>query len=65
MTSLTTAKIALAVAGLFAFGYGVRVDSQSIRWVGIALVAAAAILRFVRRAPPGGTTGGDPANGAG
>ena len=41
-------KIALAVAGLLAFGYGVRVDSATIRWMGIAFVAAAAILRFVR-----------------
>ena len=48
MTPLTAIKIALAVAGLLAFGYGVRVDSATIRWVGIAFVAAAAILRFVR-----------------
>ena len=48
MTPLTTVKIALAVAGLLAFGYGIRVDSATIRWVGIAFVAAAAVLRFVR-----------------
>ena len=48
MTPLTVAKIALAVFGLLVFGYGVRVDSQTIRWVGIAFVAAAALLRFLR-----------------
>lgn len=48
MTPLTTVKIALAVAGLLAFGYGVRVDSATIRWVGIGFVAAAAVLRFLR-----------------
>lgn len=46
MTPLTAAKIALAVAGLLAFGYGIRVDSATVRWVGIAFVAAAAVLRF-------------------
>ena len=46
MTPLTAAKIALAVAGLFTFGYGIRVDSANVRWVGIALVAVAAVLRF-------------------
>ena len=47
MTPLTAVKIALALAGLLLFGYGVRVDSTNLRWIGIALVAAAAVLRFV------------------
>ena len=47
MTNHTGAQIALALAGLLLFGYGVRADSQTIRWIGIAFVAAAAILRFV------------------
>jgi hypothetical protein len=48
MTPLTTLKIGLAVAGLLSFGYGIRMDSATIRWIGIGFVAAAAILRFVR-----------------
>ena len=47
MTPLTTLKITLAVVGVMVFGYGVRADSTGIRWAGIALVAAAVVLRFV------------------
>ena len=48
MSPLTVVKIALAVAGVATFGYGVRVDSTTARWVGIGLVAVAAALRFVK-----------------
>ena len=48
MTPLTAVKIALALAGLLVFAYGIRIDSGTVRWVGIAFVAAAAVLRFVR-----------------
>ncbi|HET7458726.1 MAG TPA: hypothetical protein VFJ74_13850 [Gemmatimonadaceae bacterium] len=48
MSPLTVVKIALAVAGVAFFGYGVRVDSTTARWVGIGFVAVAAVLRFVR-----------------
>ena len=58
MSPLTVAKLALAVVGMLLFAYGIRTDSQSVRWVGIALVAAAAVLRFVKARPgSGGTTG--------
>jgi hypothetical protein len=53
MSPLTAIKIALAVAGLLAFGYGIRVDSAVVRWVGIAFVAAAAVMRFIRPRPGG------------
>lgn len=48
MTPLTVLKLTLAVAGIALFGYGVRVDSATIRWVGVGFVAVAALLRFVR-----------------
>jgi hypothetical protein len=54
MSPITTLKLALAVVGVMVFGYGVRADSASIRWAGIALVAVAAALRFVGRRPPRG-----------
>ncbi|HVE79752.1 MAG TPA: hypothetical protein VNA89_12850 [Gemmatimonadaceae bacterium] len=49
MTALTWLKIVLAGLGLATFLYGYSVDDANIRWVGIALVAAAFLLRFVGR----------------
>jgi hypothetical protein len=43
----TAIKLAFAVAGLLVWGYGQRVDDATIRWVGIALLAAAVLLRFL------------------
>lgn len=54
MSPLTVVKIALAVVGLLVFGYGIRVESAAIRWAGIAFVAVAAALRFVKPRPPSG-----------
>ncbi len=54
MTPLTVAKLALALSGLLVFGYGVRADLTTIRWIGVALVAVAALLRFVPTRPPRG-----------
>jgi hypothetical protein len=55
MSRVTVAKIALAAGGVAIFFWAVRIDSQRLRWVGIACVAAAWLLRFVgrgvRRAP--------------
>jgi hypothetical protein len=44
---LTAVKLALAALGIVVFGYGVRIDSTAVRWVGVGLVAVAALLRFV------------------
>ncbi len=52
MTSRTTVKIALALAGIALFGVGIRFSAEPYRWAGIALVAAAWLLRFWK-APPG------------
>lgn len=40
-------KLACAVVGLLVWGYGYRVDSPTLRWIGIAFLAAAVILRLV------------------
>jgi hypothetical protein len=42
------AKLLLAAAGILVFGYGVHEDDSLVRWIGIGLIAAAAILRFAR-----------------
>ena len=46
MTPLSHLKLGLAVAGVIIWGYGVRADQSSLRWVGIGFLAAAAVLRF-------------------
>ena len=48
MSTLTRAKIALALIGLLLFGAGVRLERVELRWTGLGFVAAASLLRFVR-----------------
>ena len=49
MSTLTRAKIVLALVGLLLFGAGARLDRRELRYAGIAFVAAAWLLRFVKR----------------
>jgi hypothetical protein len=51
MTPLTIAKLAVAFAGVIVWGVGVRTGDQRINWVGIALLAVALALRFVKDRP--------------
>ena len=54
MTPITIAKLVLAVAGIAVFYYGWQTGQQPVRWIGIGLVFAAVLLRFLgRRRPPG------------
>lgn len=46
MSTLTRAKIALALIGLILFGAGVRLERQELRWTGLAFVVGAWLLRF-------------------
>jgi len=51
--SLTSAKVALIAVGILVWAYGARVDDPRMRWIGIGLLVAALLLRFVaRRGPP-------------
>jgi hypothetical protein len=53
--SITWARFGLAAVGLLVWGYGYRIDDPVIRWVGIAFLAAAVLLRFAPRSrPPSG-----------
>lgn len=51
MTEQTIAKIVIAGAGLAVFLTGVRTENDLLRWIGIALVAVAFFLRFLKRRP--------------
>ena len=52
MDRITVLKIALALAGVGIFAFGVRSDDPIVRWVGIACVIAAFLLRFVKKRVP-------------
>jgi hypothetical protein len=46
VTRLSHLKLGLAVVGVILFGYGIRADVNSFRWMGIGVLAVAAVLRF-------------------
>ncbi len=46
MTLLTTVKLILFAAGILIWGYGVLEGHRTIQFVGLGVVAVAAILRF-------------------
>ena len=52
MTRLTTWRVTTAIVGLAIFGYGVRSDNDMIRWVGIACLVVAFLLRFFGKPRP-------------
>lgn len=49
MTSLSHLKLGLAFVGVVLFGYGVRVDHEPLRWIGIGFLAGAALVRLLER----------------
>lgn len=52
MTRLTQAKLAVGLVALAIWGWGVQADDARIRWMGIALLSVAFLLRFLNpRAP--------------
>lgn len=53
MSRLLLARIAVGVAGLLVFGYGVRAEADEVRWAGIALLAIAAAMRLIKPARDG------------
>ena len=52
MDRITVAKIALALAGVGMFAYGIRSEDSLVRWIGIALVVVAFLLRFFKTTRP-------------
>ncbi|MCC6319457.1 MAG: hypothetical protein IT361_17430 [Gemmatimonadaceae bacterium] len=59
MTTVTKVKLVLAIVGLLLFAAGARFEVEALRWVAIAMMAGAFLLRFVKgndgpEAPPEG-----------
>jgi hypothetical protein len=52
MDRVMVLKVACALAGVGIFAYGVRAEDNVVRWVGIALVIVAFLLRFVKKRSP-------------
>ena len=49
---LATVKLVMTIVGVGVFGAGIRWDQVGVRWAGIAVVAAAWMLRFANRDRP-------------
>ena len=49
MSQLTIAKLALAIAGIVVWWYGVQAANRMLTWVGVGLLATAVVLRFLGR----------------
>lgn len=49
MPTLTSIKLSLAAAGIILFGIGIKTGDDRLRWFGIAFVAVAWLLRFLKR----------------
>ena len=47
MTQLTAAKLALAVAGVLIWAYGIRTAQEPLKYFGIGLLVVSVILRFI------------------
>ena len=52
MDRLTVVKLALALAGVGTFAFGVRSEDTVVRWIGIGLVVVAFLLRFFKTTKP-------------
>ena len=52
MSTLTRAKIGLALIGLVLFGVGVRLERTEMRWTGLGFVVVAWLLRFAAPRKP-------------
>jgi Zn-dependent membrane protease YugP len=52
MRRIDTFKLSLAACAVVLVFWGIRIGSEAYRWAGIALLAAAVMLRFIRPRPP-------------
>ena len=51
--SVQTMRLAIAAVGVMVWAYAHRVENDRIRWVGIAMLAVAVLMRFIPRRKPG------------
>lgn len=49
MTRAAQIKLALFAIGIVIWGYGYTVDDSNIRWIGIAFLLVALLVRFIAR----------------
>ena len=49
MSQLSTAKLALAIAGVLIWGYGIRTAQEPLKYFGIALLVISIVIRFLGR----------------
>lgn len=49
MTRVAQVKLALFAIGVVVWGYGTAADDATLRWIGIAFLAAGVLLRFLPR----------------
>ena len=54
MSALPWIKVITAVIGITVWAFGYSRDDSTLRWVGIALLAVAMLLRFYRPRPRSG-----------
>ena len=52
MRRVDTIKLAFAAIAAVLLFWGIRTESEAFRWAGIALLAAAVVLRFIRPRGP-------------
>lgn len=52
MKSLVALKLALGAIGCVVFLYGVRADDPRLRWIAVAFLVAAFLVRFLPQRPP-------------
>ncbi len=60
MKPIVIAKYVTAGAGILVFGAGMRTESEPLRWTGVAIVAVAWLLRFVKDEQPPAPPSDDP-----
>jgi membrane protein implicated in regulation of membrane protease activity len=49
---LSTWRAAIAIVGVLVFLYGAKTENEMVRWVGVACLAIALVLRFLGRRRP-------------
>jgi hypothetical protein len=47
VTPLATWRVTIAIAGIVVFMWGAKTQSEAARWVGIACLVVALVLRFL------------------
>jgi Ca2+/Na+ antiporter len=49
VTPLSTLRVTIAIVGILIFMWGARTQDEIVRWVGIAFLVVALVLRFLSR----------------